>query len=262
VTDAKTPASELTQRILVGAILIIVAVAEVWLGGTAFWILATVGGLIMISEFGGLLKVSDQHRRMAMYAMCIPLGILSPLALGPSFFAFGSIIGMAIGVGLVARNAALGAGLIYVGLPVLALLWLRSLPDNGLVLTFWALSLVWATDIGAFFAGRTIGGPKIAPAISPSKTWAGLIGGMLAATILAIGFHRWLGLSLSLVWVTPFLAIAAQAGDFFESWMKRRASVKDSGTLLPGHGGVLDRLDGLVAAVPLAALAVASGLAA
>lgn len=262
MTGSKTPASELTQRILVGAILIVVAVVEVWLGGTAFWILATVGGLIMISEFAALLKVSEQHRRMAMYALCIPLGVISPLAIGPSFFVFGLIIGMAIGVGLVARNAALGSGLVYVGLPILALLWLRELPGNGLILTFWALSLVWATDIGAFFAGRAIGGPKIAPAISPSKTWAGLVGGMLAATIVAMGFRQLLGLPQALVWVTPFLAIAAQAGDFLESWMKRRAGVKDSGTLLPGHGGVLDRLDGLVTAAPLAALAVAAGLAA
>jgi phosphatidate cytidylyltransferase len=262
VTGTKTPASELTQRILVGAILIVVAVVEVWLGGTAFWILATVGGLIMMSEFAALLKVSDQHRRMAMYALCIPLGVISPLALGPSFFVLGLIAGMAIGVGMVARNAALGSGLLYVGLPILALLWLRDLPGNGLILTFWALSLVWATDIGAFFAGRAIGGPKIAPAISPSKTWAGLAGGMLAATILAASFHQWLDLPQALVWATPALAIAAQAGDFLESWMKRRAGVKDSGTLLPGHGGVLDRLDGLVTAAPLAALAVAAGLAA
>lgn len=262
MTGSKAPASELTQRILVGAILIVVAVAEIWLGGTAFWILATVGGLIMVSEFAGLLKVTDQHRRMAMYALCIPLGVLSPLALGPSFFAFGLIIGMAIGVTMIARNAALGAGLVYVGLPLLALLWLRERPDNGLVLTFWALSLVWATDIGAFFSGRAIGGPKIAPAISPSKTWAGLIGGMAMATALAVGFRQWLGLPLVLVWATPLLAVAAQAGDFFESWMKRRAGVKDSGTLLPGHGGVLDRLDGVVTSAPLAALIVASGVAA
>jgi len=262
VTGSKSPTSELTQRLLVGAILIVVAIAEIWLGGTAFWVLATVGGLIMVSEFSGLLKVTDQHRRMAMYAMCIPLGVLSPLALGPSFFAFGLIIGMAIGVAMIARNAALGAGLVYVGLPVLALLWLRERPDNGLVLTLWALSLVWATDIGAFFSGRTIGGPKIAPAISPSKTWAGLIGGVAMATALAMGFRHWLGLPLVLVWATPLLAVAAQAGDFFESWMKRRAGVKDSGSLLPGHGGVLDRLDGVVTSAPLAALIVAAGVAA
>lgn len=262
MTARSKSASELTQRVLVGGVLIAVAVVEIWLGGNALWVLATAAGLIMMSEFARLLKVTDAHRRLAMYALCIPLGVLSPLALGPSFVVLGLILGMAIAIGTVTRNAALGSGLVYVGLPILALLWLRGLGDYGLVLTFWALSLVWATDIGAFFSGRTIGGPKIAPAISPSKTWAGLIGGMSAATILAACFHRWLGLSLPLVWATPFLAIAAQAGDFFESWMKRRAGVKDSGTLLPGHGGVLDRLDGVVTAVPLAALAVASGLAA
>lgn len=262
MTGAKPPKSELSQRIIVGAILIVVAVAEVWLGGTALWVLATVGGLIMISEFARLLRVSEQHRRMAMYALCIPLGVLAPIALGPSFFAFGLIVGMAIGTTMISRSLALGMGQIYVGLPILALLWLRDQPDNGLVLTFWALSLVWATDVGAYFSGRSIGGPKIAPAISPSKTWAGLIGGMACATLLAFCFHRWLALALPLVWVTPLLAIAAQSGDFLESWMKRRAGVKDSGTLLPGHGGVLDRLDGVVTAIPLAALAVALGLAA
>jgi len=262
VTATGGPKSELSQRIIVGAILIIVAVAEVWLGGTALWVLATVGGLIMISEFAGLLKVSEQHKRMAMYALCIPLGVLSPIALGPSFFAFGLILGMAIGTAMIARNVALGAGQVYVGLPILALLWLREQPDNGLILTFWALSLVWATDIGAYFSGRSIGGPKIAPAISPSKTWAGLIGGMACATLVAACFHIWFNLASTLVWVTPFLAVAAQSGDFLESWMKRRAGVKDSGSLLPGHGGVLDRLDGVVTAVPLAALAVSMGLAA
>lgn len=262
MTGTQAPKSELSQRIIVGAILIIVAVAEVWLGGTALWVLATVGGLIMISEFAGLLKVSEQHKRMAMYALCIPLGVLSPIALGPSFFAFGLILGMAIGTAMISRSFALGAGQIYVGIPILALLWLREQPENGLVLTFWALSLVWATDIGAYFSGRSIGGPKIAPAISPSKTWAGLIGGMACATLVAACFHNWLNLSLTLVWTTPFLAIAAQSGDFLESWMKRRAGVKDSGTLLPGHGGVLDRLDGVVTAVPLAALAVSLGMAA
>ncbi len=261
MTGSGKPRSELSQRIIVGAILIVLAVAEVWLGGTALWVLATVGGLIMISEFAGLLKVSDPHRRMAMYALCIPLGVLSPIALGPSFFAFGLIIGMAIGTALLSRSIALGAGQFYVGLPILALLWLRDQPENGLVLTFWALSTVWATDIGAYFSGRSIGGPKIAPAISPSKTWAGLFGGMASATVLAACFQRWFGLPAALVGVTPLLAIAAQAGDFLESWMKRRAGVKDSGTLLPGHGGVLDRLDGVVTAIPLAALVVSSGLA-
>lgn len=253
--------SELTQRIVVGAVLIVVAVAATWFGGTAFWMLATAGGLIMLSEFAGLVKASDHHRRVALYALCLPLGVVSPLALGPGFFGLGLLIGMATAVWIVSKNAPLGAGLVYVGLPVLALLWIMTLPD-GLILTFWALSLVWATDIGAFFAGRGIGGPKVAPAISPNKTWAGLIGGVVAATLLAFVFHTRLGLKMELVMATPFLAFSAQAGDFFESWLKRRAGVKDSGNLLPGHGGVLDRLDGVVTSAPLAALVIAGGLAA
>jgi phosphatidate cytidylyltransferase len=151
-----------------------------------------------------------------------------------------------------------GAGILYAGLPGLALIFLRHQPA-GAVLVIWTLAIVWATDIAAYFAGRTFGGPKIAPAISPSKTWAGLLGGMTAAAaaggLLAaefdLGFAPWLGAGLG-----AGLAVAAQAGDFFESSLKRRAGVKDSGTLLPGHGGVMDRLDGLVPVSVLVALAI------
>ncbi|HKT75921.1 MAG TPA: phosphatidate cytidylyltransferase, partial [Sphingobium sp.] len=126
---------------------------------------------------------------------------------------------------------------------------------SGLLLAFWALSLVWATDVGAYFAGRAIGGPKLAPRVSPSKTWAGLAGGVLAALVLGFLLHRFAGLPIQLAAASGLLAVAAQLGDLLESHMKRRAGVKDSGTLLPGHGGVMDRLDGVVAAAPLAALA-------
>lgn len=262
MTAARASASELTQRIVVGAILIVVAMAEIWFGGIAFWVLLTIGGMIMLSEYAGLLKVSDHFRKVALYAFCIPLGVISPLALGPGFFGLGLVFGMATAVAIVSRNAGLGAGIAYVGLPVLALMWLRDVPVDGLLLTFWALSLVWATDIGAYFAGRAIGGAKVAPAISPNKTWAGVIGGMVAATALAGVLHVQFGLSLPLVVATPLLAVSAQVGDFFESWLKRRAGVKDSGTLLPGHGGVLDRLDGVVTSAPLAAILVAAGAAA
>lgn len=261
MTGTKTPSSELTQRVLVGAILIVVAVAEVWLGGTALWVLATVGGLIMISEFAGLLDVSDQKSANVDVCIMHSSGCAFADRARPKLFRIRPDRGNGNRNRDDFAQPRFGGGQIYVGLPILALLWLRDQPGNGLVLTFWALSLVWATDIGAFFSGRSIGGPKIAPAISPSKTWAGLIGGMTCATILAACFHFWLGLALPLVWITPLLAVAAQGGDFLESWMKRRAGVKDSGTLLPGHGEVLDRLDGVVTAVPLAALFVALGLA-
>ncbi|MBO9575579.1 MAG: phosphatidate cytidylyltransferase [Sphingobium sp.] len=118
------------------------------------------------------------------------------------------------------------------------------------------LAAVIGTDIGAYFAGRLIGGPKIAPAISPSKTWAGLGGGIVGSTLLLVLMARFyledtsyfLALATACLLVGPILAVVAQAGDFFESWMKRRAGVKDSGTLIPGHGGMFDRVDGLLAA--------------
>ncbi len=257
--STRTPfANELLTRVGVGIILVVLASAALWSGGFAFWALVTAAALIMLSEFGGLVNASDKHRRLAMFALCVPLGIVAPVAAGLNFFAFGLVGGLALAIATVSRNWALGAGLLYVGTPVFALLWLRALPgDSGLLYAFWAMALVWATDIGAYFAGRGIGGPKIAPAISPNKTWAGLAGGMLGALLLGWALDRFAGLDWRLAMASPLLAILAQVGDFFESWMKRRAGVKDSGVLLPGHGGVLDRLDGLVTSAPFAALFVA-----
>lgn len=245
---------ELVQRVTVGILLIIVAVLELWLGGSALWVLATVAALIMGGEWAGLTRAEDK-RRFMQYALCIPLALMSPLAAGPSILAVAAIAGATIFTLIVTRNRWLAAGVPYVALPIMALLWIR-MQDEGLLLAFWALSLVWATDIGAFFAGRNFGGPKVAPSISPNKTWSGLIGGMIAALLLGWGLASYYDLPFQLAMASPGLALLAQVGDFFESWMKRRAGVKDSGTILPGHGGVLDRLDGVVTSLPVAALLI------
>ena len=121
------------------------------------------------------------------------------------------------------------------------------------------VAVVIATDTGAYFSGRTIGGPKIAPRISPSKTWAGLGGGMIAAGLVSLGFFVSNGggagslMGLAAFAIGAVLAIVAQAGDFLESWLKRRAAIKDSSNLIPGHGGVLDRIDGLLPVAIVAA---------
>jgi phosphatidate cytidylyltransferase len=245
---------ELLQRVTVGLLLIIVAVLELWLGGSALWVLATVAALIMAGEWAGLTRGPDQ-RRLSQYALCVPLALLSPLAAGPGIVALSAIAGATIFLLIITRNRWLAAGIPYVALPITALLWIR-MQDNGLLLAFWALSLVWATDIGAFFAGRNFGGPKVAPAISPNKTWSGLIGGMAAALLLGWALASYFDLPFQLAIASPGLALLAQVGDFFESWMKRRAGVKDSGKILPGHGGVLDRLDGVVTSLPVAALLI------
>ena len=146
------------------------------------------------------------------------------------------------------------AGFVYALVPALAVLWIREVPSLGLSLVVWVFVVVWSTDIGAFFAGRAIGGPKLAPSISPNKTIAGLAGGMASAGLAGWAWSDFSGLPPVFVWLGAPLAAAAQAGDLFESWLKRRAKAKDSGTWLPGHGGLLDRVDGLVAVAPLTAL--------
>jgi phosphatidate cytidylyltransferase len=159
------------------------------------------------------------------------------------------------------------SGFVYALLPALALLWIRErtppdLPsdERGLSLLVWVFIVTWSTDIGAYFTGRNFGKRKLAPAISPNKTVEGLFGGIVAATLLGGAWVLATGLGRPLLALAPVLAVAAQGGDLFESRMKRRAGVKDSGTWLPGHGGALDRLDGLVPVAVLAAAAQLLGL--
>lgn len=144
-------------------------------------------------------------------------------------------------------------GFIYALLPALSLLWIRDRAPQGLELLLWIFIVTWTTDIGAYFAGRAIGGPRLAPRISPNKTVAGLAGGVVSAALAGYAWVELTSLSAALFWLAPLFAAAAQGGDLFESWIKRKAGVKDSGGWLPGHGGALDRLDGLVVVAALTA---------
>jgi len=152
------------------------------------------------------------------------------------------------------------AGFFYALVPALALLWIRERDAHGIELLVWVFIVTWSTDIGAYFAGRSFGKRKLAPTISPNKTVEGLYGGIAAATILGSTWALATGLGTALLALAPVLAVAAQAGDLFESGLKRRAGIKDSGTWLPGHGGALDRLDGLVPVAVLTAAAQIVGL--
>jgi phosphatidate cytidylyltransferase len=152
------------------------------------------------------------------------------------------------------------AGFLYALIPALSLLWIRDRAPDGFYLLLWVFIVTWSTDIGAYFAGRGIGGPKLAPSISPNKTIAGLVGGMISAALAGYAWVELMRLSSVLFWLAPLFALAAQVGDLFESGLKRRAGVKDSGTWLPGHGGALDRLDGLVVVATLTAAAQMGGL--
>jgi len=255
--------SDLPLRLGVGLVLIGVAFAALWVGGNLFWLLLVLGGVLMMGEWADLAGATPQQKRLSQYALSVPLAAMAPIAAGPGFLALGLVGGAAFFTAAVTRRAPLALGALYVGLPILSLLCLREGPAghaqpwlHGILLTFWTMGLVWACDSGAYFAGRAIGGPKLAPAISPNKTWAGFLGGVIAAGIGAAGLVFLFGLPVALALATPVLAALAQAGDLYESHLKRGAGVKDSGNLLPGHGGLMDRLDGLVFVAPAAALLV------
>ena len=159
------------------------------------------------------------------------------------------------------------SGFFYALIPALSLLWIRErtpsdLPSNeqGLSLLLWVFLVTWSTDIGAYCAGRRFGRRKLAPAISPGKTVEGLYGGIIAAALIGGAWTLAMRLGAPLLILAPIFAVAAQGGDLFESGLKRRAGVKDSGNWLPGHGGVLDRLDGLAPVAVLTAAAQLLGL--
>lgn len=253
--QAPRPLPELALRSIVGVALIAVALVTIVAGDLVFWVVCVVLGLLMMGEWANLFATPATTKRLAQFALFVPLSVMAPIMAGPGFFTLGLLAGAGFFIVIVTQRPMLALGAIYVGLPTLALLEIREQPE-GIVFTLWVLALVWSCDIGAYIAGRLIGGPKLAPAISPKKTWAGLGGGMLLAAIFAALMHRFYGLPLRLTLATPALAVIAQGGDLYESWLKRRAGVKDSGTIFPGHGGVLDRLDGLVPVAPVAAFLI------
>jgi len=196
----------------------------------------------------------------------IAIAITAAIAGGYVFAIFAALAATAIYYEWtrIVRGWGLGwriAGFFYALLPALSLLWIRDRSADKLDLLLWVFIVTWSTDIGAYFVGRAIGKRKLAPSISPGKTVEGLVGGMIAATLLGGAWAFVLELPPALFVLAPVFALSAQAGDLFESWMKRRAGLKDSGSWLPGHGGLLDRLDGLVPVAVLTALAQLSGMA-
>lgn len=253
----RTP-SNLQLRMIASIGMIAVASIALTLGGIAFWLLGVVAALFMMAEWSMLQGADAKTKRMTQFALSVPLALMAPASLilvVHDFFTLGLLAGAAFFVVITTKRPQLALGVLYCGLPVLALMIIRR-QDDGILYTLWALSLVWACDIGAFFTGRTLRGPKLAPVISPNKTWSGLIGGVVLAGAVAAVLHTQYGLPMRLALATPVLAVLAQMGDLYESWLKRVAGVKDSGNILPGHGGVMDRLDGLVPVAPIAAALV------
>lgn len=247
--------SNLQLRVISAIILGIAVLALTWWGGTPFRLFAVIVGALVFHEWSTLSK--DRYswpHRMSVWVLL--LAALAVLAIGADAITIFGAIGIAVvgaGVSAVVLGQGYGlvAGLAYAAVPAASLALLRGGDQNGLWAILFLFACVWATDIAAYFAGRAIGGPKLAPSVSPSKTWSGAIGGAIAAA-LAAGIVALLGPSSSGLIVAVLIALAisvvSQFGDLFESAYKRRHGAKDSGNIIPGHGGVMDRVDGLVAA--------------
>lgn len=250
-------------RILSAVVLAPVVLACVWFGYPYFELLLALAAALMAWEWRAMCAPGAGVGRVGWALLATPLAAIFAADLGgiqPALqvLAVGVFAVLALGARDGHRAAVwMGAGACYVTLPLLALIWLRADWTAGREVVLWLFLVVWATDTGAFGVGRAIGGPRLAPFISPNKTWAGLFGGMAAAA--AVGGLLLLGLESPGPTAGALLgagaAVVAQGGDLMESWVKRHFSVKDSGRTIPGHGGVLDRVDGILMLAPVLALA-------
>lgn len=261
--------SELRLRALSSVALALVAIVTTWAGG---WPLAGIW-------LAAAMAVATEWLTMTRAVPNRPLAgiaLVGLAALQIAFIAGSAAIVMIVAVIIAAatlvsadrnRDRAWAlSGIAYAAAIAIVPVALRALPAGGMAALLWMFAVVWSTDIAAYFAGRAIGGPKLWPAVSPKKTWSGFMGGLLGATLaglaVALAAER-AGIVLpaslaSIAAISALASVASQAGDFAESGMKRRFGVKDSGSLIPGHGGFMDRLDGFAAVAILTAFVLAA----
>jgi phosphatidate cytidylyltransferase len=257
------PRSELKLRVGSALVLAPVAAAAIYFGTPYFEILLTLGAVAMAWEWD---RICGQRKFAAsgwvMAACLLAAGVSAGLAAYDVASAIVAVGALGVyGAALICRRGEplwTATGTLAVGIPCIAAVWLRNLPHHGLETFVWLVGAIWMTDLAAYVTGRLIGGARLAPRISPGKTWAGLIGAMAAAAVWGVACAAWVGAEA--LWAFAVLgaiaAVLAQTGDLAVSLVKRRFGVKDASNLIPGHGGVLDRFDGLMIATPALALLV------
>jgi len=249
---------ELALRVCSALVLVPIAIGTAYLGGwpfAVFWGLAAMG---VLWEWISLVARSD-HRTVLMTGG-------ASLALAVALVATGHLLAAVIVLAISTLGVAalapakwrtwIAAGVPYAGALGVAPVVLRSDSEDGFLAVIFLFAIVWTTDVVAYFSGRAIGGPKLMAQVSPKKTWSGAIGGTLAAVVVAFVLAKVMALSglFAIAMLAVVLSICAQGGDLFESFLKRRFGAKDSGHLIPGHGGLMDRLDGFITASVVAAL--------
>jgi len=250
----RTPGTRnLRARIIAALVLAPSAIAIAYVGG---WLWAALATLAAIGLYVEWLAIVGEARRIGVVASGVAALALAGIVLPPKLALVALPLGLLAVAGLSPeRRIWTTTGFIYAAAAEQASIMLRSDPAMGWPALMLVFLVVWVTDIGGYFAGRGLGGPKLWPRISPNKTWAGALGGFAASIAVAAGFAAFgLGKTGPLLLLGSILSIVSQLGDLFESAVKRRFGVKDSSHIIPGHGGLLDRLDGFVAAVVLAAI--------
>lgn len=252
----------LLLRVASAAVMLPLAIAAVAYGRPWFDGLLALAAVLMAREWARMTGSGFKGAVWILAGLSLLLVVGLPVGIHPYILA-GLLTGGIIVLAALAKLArAASPGLLALGLPAVVLpcaafVWLRSGAEQGAETVLWVMGLVWATDTGAYFFGRIIGGPKLAPRLSPNKTWAGLLGGMLSAGLVGAGIAAACGgTPVVLGPLAAVLAVISQGGDLAESALKRWSGVKDSGALIPGHGGVLDRVDGLMPVAPLVALLI------
>jgi phosphatidate cytidylyltransferase len=250
--------SNLKLRIFSGAVLAAVAFLLAYAGPLPFAFLILVCALVISWEWGRLVRGATFDLGFFVHAIAVTAAIVLAgagyAALAVAALAIAAITLIPLYIGRGARLSALGV--FYVGLPAVALLWLRSDEPFGFTAVLFIFAVVWSSDTAAYAAGRSIGGPKLWPRVSPNKTWAGLIGALCAGAVAAAVFAvlEPEAAPVRLILIGVGLALIAQAGDLAESALKRLFNLKDASDLIPGHGGFMDRMDSIVAAAVAAAL--------
>ncbi len=244
--------SNLQIRILSAVVLIAIVLPITWYGGLAFRALCAVIGAAVLYEWLHMSAgIARDHKTVLGLMLAAVLVLL--VAAAPALYVLAALAIAVVAAAALARVRGAGgeaaAGLAYAGLSAVTLALLRDDDRQGLWAILFLFAVVWATDICAYFVGRAVGGPKLAPAISPGKTWSGAIGGTVGGIAAGMTVAWYVGFAgVVTVLVCLILSVVGQVGDLFESSVKRRHGAKDSSNLIPGHGGVMDRVDALVAA--------------
>lgn len=250
---------ELWARLGSALVLASIAIAATLAGDWAFAAMIGAGTMVLAWEWGRMVRAETASLTMIVHGATLIAAVLLTVV-GAFAAAFGALAVGAVAVAALRREVWSPLGVFYFGLPAMALVFVRSDAALGAAAILYLFVVVWGADTAAYFCGRLIGGPRLAPRISPKKTWAGFIGGSLAPGLLGLAAAAWLGATSPTMLAASSigLAIVSQLGDLAESAAKRAFGAKDASQLIPGHGGLLDRVDGfLFAGLAAAGLALA-----